>query len=120
MNIPSTSCYAVIFISKRSAQESEYPETAKLMLKLAQEQPGFLGVVSARREDGVGVTISYWADERSIRAWRDQSEHQQARLKGRTKWYEGYSVQIAKIERAYSLDKTDKSAFVSKGLTNGE
>ena len=31
------------------------------MLELARQQPGFLGVESARGEDGFGITVSYWS-----------------------------------------------------------
>ncbi|MBW5412460.1 antibiotic biosynthesis monooxygenase [Pseudomonas sp. MAG002Y] len=103
MSLPSPPCYAVIFVSKQSAQKDAYEETAEHMLELAKRQPGFLGVVSVRGENGTGITISYWTDEKAIKAWKDQPEHQQARWQGRTKWYEGYSVQIVKVERAYSL-----------------
>lgn len=41
-------------------------------MALVAEQPGFLGVESAR--DSMGITVSYWQDLTSIRQWKAQAE----------------------------------------------
>jgi heme-degrading monooxygenase HmoA len=74
---------------------------AERMLELARCQPGFLGVESAR--DGLGITVSYWADLDSIRQWRAQVEHRQAQRLGRERWYSAFRVRIARVEREYGL-----------------
>jgi heme-degrading monooxygenase HmoA len=73
------------------------------MIELAATQPGFLGVDSVR--DGIGITVSYWRDEASIVAWRQDAEHRLAQLAGRDRWYEDYSVRIARVERAYAFSR---------------
>jgi heme-degrading monooxygenase HmoA len=94
--------YAVIFTSTRTPGDQDaYAETAKRMIDLAASQPGFLGVDSVR--DGIGITVSYWRDEASIGAWRRQVEHLLAQAAGRDRWYERYSVRIARVERAYAF-----------------
>jgi heme-degrading monooxygenase HmoA len=97
---PKAPYYAVIFTSLRTAGEHGYAETARHMLELAQCQPGFLGVESAR-EDGLGITVSYWQSEASILAWRQQIEHTAARERGRAQWYDTFTVRVARVERAY-------------------
>ena len=42
-------------------------ETAEA-IELAADRPGFLGVESASEDSGVGITVSYWADEDAIAA----------------------------------------------------
>lgn len=42
------------------------------MQELAQQQPGFLRLESVRSPDGTGITISYWEDLASIRAWKEK------------------------------------------------
>ena len=74
------------------------------MAELAAQQPGFLGVDSARDADGFGITNSYWADRASIKAWKKVIEHVEAQKKGH-EWYSGYRVRIAQVERAYGFDK---------------
>ena len=51
---PEPPYYAVIFTSVQSADTEGYPSMAKKMVKLAAEQPGYLGVESAR--EGTGIT----------------------------------------------------------------
>lgn len=92
--------YAVIFTSHRTAgDDAAYGDMAARMVALAAEQPGFLGVESAR--DGVGITVSYWRDETSIAAWRRNAEHRLAQQAGRDRWYADYTVRVARVERAY-------------------
>lgn len=99
--IESDHHYAVIFTSSLRTDVEGYDATAARMVELAAEQPGFLGVESARGEDGVGITVSYWRDEASIAAWKAVVEHVEAQRRGRADWYAGYRVRVARVERAY-------------------
>ena len=38
------------------------------MIGLVSQQDGFLGFESAREE--LGITVSYWRDEESIKKWK--------------------------------------------------
>lgn len=94
--------YAVIFTSTRTSVDEGYAEMATQMVELAQQQEGFLGVESARND--IGITVSYWCDLESIKNWKNNLDHIDAQLKGRSKWYENYTVRIALVEREYSFD----------------
>jgi len=72
---------------------------AERMIELAKEQPGFIGVESARGTDGVGITVSYWQSEDAIRKWKEHSEHLDAQSKGRSSWYEWFHVRVCRVER---------------------
>ncbi|NPA37434.1 MAG: antibiotic biosynthesis monooxygenase [Chlorobi bacterium] len=98
---PQPPYYAVIFTSIRTEGDNGYSETAERMLELAKQQPGFLGVESARND--IGITVSYWKDIESINAWKENAEHRIAIEKGKTEWYKSYKVRIAKIERDYAF-----------------
>ena len=99
---PEPPYYAVIFTSIRTDIEAGYGDTAVKMMQLAAQQPGFLGVESAR-EGALGITVSYWQDEASIQAWKNQMDHMAAQQAGQNKWYEQYHVRVAQVERAYSF-----------------
>jgi heme-degrading monooxygenase HmoA len=73
------------------------------MVALASQQPGYLGHESAR--DGLGITVSYWADLESIRAWKMVTEHLEAQRQGRSEWYASYKTRICKVERDYGFEK---------------
>jgi len=96
---PKPPYYAVIFTSCRTADDHGYREMAEKMVALASQQPGFLGVESARED--VGVTVSYWADLESIRLWKEHIEHQKAQKAGHEAWYSTFHVRIAKVECDY-------------------
>jgi len=100
-NTPKPPYYAVIFSSERTEIDEGYGAMAERMVALAQQQPGFLGVESAR--DGLGITVSYWKDLDSIKAWKADAEHQEAQRLGHEKWYASFKTRIAKVERDYGI-----------------
>ncbi len=102
--LPAPPYHAVIFTSQRTDGDAGYEAMAARMVELGAQQPGFLGLDSVRGPDGRGITVSYWRDEAAIRAWKQQTEHQQAQRGGRQTWYQDYSVRIAKVERAYGKE----------------
>lgn len=107
---PKPPYYAVIFTSLRTPNDNGYGETAAHMIELANQQEGFLGVESARNTSespAVGITVSYWKDLTSIRIWKEQLDHWEAQRKGRSEWYENYTVRIAQVERDYDLSSSD-------------
>ena len=57
---PEPPYLAVIFSSQRTDGDQGYGAMAERMVELAREQPGFLGVESARDAEGFGITVSYW------------------------------------------------------------
>lgn len=96
---PQPPYYAVIFTSTRTDVDEGYGDTADRMVELASQQPGFLGVESARGEDGLGITISYWESEEAIANWKRHAEHRIAQANGRGKWYQEFITRVAKVER---------------------
>ena len=74
------------------------------MNELAREQPGFLGIESARGDDGLGITVSYWRDLESIRAWKANAEHRIAQERGKREWYSQYVARVCKVEYDYALN----------------
>lgn len=83
---------AVIFSSQRTPGDGGYGATADRMEELAR-----------RSTDGFGITVSYWRDDESARAWKQVVEHLDAQRRGREEWYESYTVRVAHVERSYSF-----------------
>jgi heme-degrading monooxygenase HmoA len=95
---------AVIFTSLRIEGDNGYDAMAVDMERLAAQQPGFLGVESARDGSGQysqGITVSYWSDEQCAAAWKSVAEHQAAQRLGREVWYSQYQVRVATVTRDY-------------------
>jgi heme-degrading monooxygenase HmoA len=101
-NTPKPPYYAVIFSSVRTENDTEgYAEMAERMVALATEQPGYLGIESAR--DGLGITVSYWESLEAIRNWKAYAEHMEAQRLGRETWYASFKTRVCKVERDYGF-----------------
>ncbi len=97
---PAPPYCALIFTSVRTDDDPEgYSETMGRMKALAADQPGFLGIESAR--DQLGISVSYWATEADAAAWKQVAEHLAAQELGRTRWYAHYVARIATVTRTY-------------------
>ncbi|MFD1954551.1 antibiotic biosynthesis monooxygenase family protein [Paenibacillus thailandensis] len=98
---PEPPYYAVIFTSQLSdGDHKSYEAMGDKMVELAAQQKGFLGVESVRsKEDGLGITVSYWETLEDIKAWKEHSLHRVAQQKGKTEWYDRYFLRVSKVER---------------------
>ncbi len=100
-NTPRPPYYAVIFTSIKAKEDKGYSKMSEDMVKLVKNQDGFLGFESAREE--IGITVSYWKDEESIKKWKENIKHQEARKIGKKLWYKKYKIRVAKVERDYEF-----------------
>ena len=98
-----TPYYAVIFTSTRTDGDNGYAEMAAKMDALATEQPGYLGIESAREK--LGITISYWDSLEAVANWKANADHLFAQRKGIKDWYSWYKVRICLVEREYDFTK---------------
>ncbi len=96
-----TPYYAVIFATIQTTTLDGYSEMANNMEALAQLQPGYLGMDSARSD--IGITVSYWRTLEDIKAWKANLDHTAARNQGREQWYQQYTLRIAKVEHNYDF-----------------
>ncbi|MBI1176745.1 antibiotic biosynthesis monooxygenase [bacterium] len=94
--------FAVIFCAQRTTDDGDgYNLMGDRMMELAQTQPGYVGVESARGADGFGITVSYWESEEAIGDWKANAEHQIAQQLGREKWYSSFELRVCRVERSY-------------------
>ncbi len=103
--LPQPPYYAVVFTSiKRPIADAErYAQVSARTEELAPQYPGYLGIVSVRQADDLGVTVSYWQSLDAIAAWRQDPEHLDAKARGRSDWYACYRIEICRVERAHSF-----------------
>ena len=103
--LPAPPYYAVVFASRRTAVDAADAATAERMLAMTAQQPGFLGVDSARDAAGFGITLSYRDSEAAIADPRRHAEHTLARGGGPRDGYEHCTLRVARVERACAWDK---------------
>lgn len=102
-NTPKPPYVAVIFTNVLNLDDTKgYAQTAEDMVALAAQQDGYLGIESVRDEQGVGITVSYWRDEKAVLAWKAVGAHQAAQKAGKNRWYKAYTTRVATVTRDYS------------------
>ena len=86
--------FLVVFRSRKRADidEAAYARDAARMEVLARTQPGFLSFKRFEAADGEIVAISEWASEAAVHAWGSHPEHAVIQKRGRSDYYEQYTV----------------------------
>jgi heme-degrading monooxygenase HmoA len=101
--------YAVIFRTKRTLpMPVEYEKLNQQLAEMVKTIPGFKRIESIADANGNGVSISYWDSLESIQAWKNNSTHLFAQSKGKSDWYQDYSVEICEVLRSYSKGSRPK------------
>ena len=98
----------VLFRSKlvSTARSDGYSEMADEMDQMARTMPGFIDLKAFTAEDGERLTVVWWQDEETLRAWREAARHRVAQRLGRERWYEYYKVDVAEIVRRKEFART--------------
>ena len=76
----------------------------------ARRFPGFVDVKSYTADDGERLTVVWWQDADSLRAWADDVRHRQAQALGRAQWYEYYKMDVAEVIRRSDFTRPTPSA----------
>jgi len=100
VSTPETYTWAVIFRAEIAQADDAYLATVSRLRKLALEEYGCIEF-HASTEGGRETAISYWPSLEAIQAWKTDAEHREAQALGQSRWYSSYSVEVARIERAY-------------------
>jgi len=101
--------FLVVFRNRKRADidYAAYEAEADRMLELARAQPGYLSFKSYASEDGEVVALSEWADEASARAWGRAAEHRATQQRGRSAYYQNYTLFACKDPRIHRFDRPD-------------
>ncbi|MFW2057060.1 antibiotic biosynthesis monooxygenase [Acinetobacter haemolyticus] len=93
--------YVVIFKATINTLDATYSEMAQKLRNKALSQFSCIKF-EACSENGFEIALSYWHSLEDIRHWQQDAEHQVAQQLGKEIWYQHFSVEICKVERAYS------------------
>lgn len=101
--------YLVVFRNRKRADidQAAYDAEAAAMERLAKAQPGYLSFKSYAADDGEAIALSEWADEASARAWGRIAEHRQAQSRGRSAYYEDYTLFACADPRIHRFTRKD-------------
>ena len=95
----------VLFRSKLVPAPEGYAEMAQEMEATAKTMPGFVDVKAYTSDDGERLTVVWWENEETLRAWRTHARHLVAQQAGRERWYEYYDMDVAEVKRSKRFDR---------------
>ena len=101
--------YLVVFRNRKRADidQAAYDVEGEAMDALARQQPGFISFKGYAAEDGEELALSEWADEASAQAWRRVAEHLVAQQRGRTHYYDEYTLFTCAEPRVHHFVRED-------------
>ncbi len=97
---------AVIFeVEPRPGAATRYFELAAAMKSELEAIDGFVSVerFESLAHSGRYLSLSFWRDERAVRAWRCNGMHRSSQQEGRTEVLAGYRLRVASVLRDYGL-----------------
>jgi heme-degrading monooxygenase HmoA len=104
----------VLFRSKLVPEPEGYAEMAEEMESLAKSMPGFIDMRAYKSEDGERLTVVWWEDEDTLRAWRTHARHLVAQQAGRERWYAYYDLDVAEVKRTKRFERVSAEATRSR------
>jgi heme-degrading monooxygenase HmoA len=101
---------AVIFEVEPSKDgHAAYLEHAARLRPMLEEIDGFISVerFQSLTNPQKLVSLSFWRDEASVRAWREHAEHRATQAAGRAGIFDDYRLRVANVVRDYGLYERD-------------
>jgi len=101
----------VLFFSRLTPEAGEeYVANDQRLMEKARSAPGFVDVKSFTAADGERLTIVWWKDLETLRAWREDPVHREAQAKGRALWYRYYDMEVAEMVRESHFSRDEAGA----------
>ena len=72
------------------------------------------GTVTSLKQPGKVLSLSFWQDEASIAAWRQQEAHRHAQAAGRARIFADYRLRIAQVLRDYDMQRREQAPADSR------
>lgn len=96
---------AVIFeFTPAEGRRPEYMALAQGLSDAVAQADGFISIerFESLTTPGRYVSLSFWRDEDSVRAWRNLPGHRAAQAKGRGGIFDDYRLRVAQVMRDYT------------------
>jgi heme-degrading monooxygenase HmoA len=100
--------FLVVFRSRKHAglDQAAYEAEAVRMEELASTQPGYISFKSYAADDGEVIALSEWESEQAARAWGRHAQHLAAQGRGRTDYYQDYTLFACANPRISHFERT--------------
>lgn len=108
---------AVIFEAEaKPGQQQDYLDIAAELHSLLDGQQGFIAIerFQSLKNPRKVLSLSFWQDEASIAAWRQQDAHRHAQAAGRAQIFSDYRLRIASVLRDYGMQQRQQAPLDSQ------
>ncbi len=98
----------VVEFSLRDGMEEQFESALDCMHDRVKRYGGLLGEepCCSLEDDSKFISLFYWRDRESIKAWREDPEHVRVQELGREKLLKQYKICVCEIEREYGWEET--------------
>jgi heme-degrading monooxygenase HmoA len=103
---------AVIFeVWPGDGHRDAYLDIAADLRPELEKVDGFISVerFASLVEDGKILSLSFWRDEASVKAWREHIDHRAAQAKGRHELFANYRLRVTEVLRDYGPTARDEA-----------
>ena len=110
---------AVIFeVWPAEGRAAEYFDLAAALKGELQRIDGFISIerFESLTTQGKFLSLSFWRDEESVRAWRNVEAHRAAQAKGRGGVFADYRLRVASVIRDYGMSERSEAPRDSRGV----
>ncbi|MEO7577960.1 MAG: antibiotic biosynthesis monooxygenase [Massilia sp.] len=108
---------AVIFeVLPSEGRAGEYFDTAAGLRARLEQVDGFISIerFASLTQPGKLLSLSFWRDEESVRAWRCGDAHRAAQARGREGVFAEYRLRVAQVLRDYGLHEREQAPADSR------
>ena len=93
----------IVEFELRAGAESKFETMLKHMQQRVKQYDGYLGEAPccSIENEKIFVTLFYWCDRKSLKAWREDPEHVEVQRLGREEIFAWYRVRVCELEREY-------------------
>jgi heme-degrading monooxygenase HmoA len=98
---------AVIFeVWIKPGRQPDYLALAARLKPELERMDGFISIerFQSLSDEGKLLSLSFWRDEESVRAWRNHAEHRAAQRAGRESIFSDYRLRIVSTLRDYGME----------------
>lgn len=113
---------AVIFeVVPAPGMKQEYLDTAAELRPQLERCDGFISIerFASLSDEGKILSLSFWRDEESVRAWRRHENHRAAQRRGRDGTFADYRLRVAEVSRDYGMHERAEAPPDSRAVHDG-
>ncbi len=99
----------IVEFELRAGAKAKFETALQQMQEQVKQYDGYLGEehCSSIENENTFVTLFYWRDRESMKAWREDPEHLEIQHLSREKIFAWYKIRVCELEREYEWEYSE-------------